>query len=271
MDNTNGVYVVYSWGSGGQFVGSLVDRIRNINSLCTIDNETGSVHLQPNTTGKGLYHKKHNVDNYTTSNINEIEIIPNIVYDPYIINTHLDIHKINSIFTNTKFIRIFIDPKDDLIIDEKIYHKTFVQQYMITGGNKVDNIDILNEKYKNYRNLESYKIVDLYKDICTSVNLPDVPDPRYVDINLYHQIIKGIKNIRSNHSYFRFLETERKDILQINAIDLFNRNYSTVDKITTFLGKSLTTEHRQLVCNLMDEYADKQPSFEKMKEIYNEN
>jgi hypothetical protein len=263
MYNTNGVYITYSGNTGGNFLGSIVDKIRNINAICKIDERTGHAHYGPT-----------RWDGISLSNPAELispqnfKLIP-LEFDPYIILTHENISNIKSIFTYTKFIRIFVEENDYRFIAKNLYAKQFIELYQHMSP-ETYHPELYNKNWKTFPHVEIME--KLYKKFLSELNFKTTIDPQSVNIETYNKfldlIIEHLKKAIVNDNYFGPLD-DSKNLLQIRCIDLVNRNYSVIDNISNFLDKPLTTRHRQLVCDLMDEYANNQPSYERMKFIYN--
>jgi hypothetical protein len=259
---TNGVYITYFGSTGGNFLGSIVDKIRNINAICIIDERTGHAHYGP-TRWNGILLS----DPAKLISPENFKLYP-IEFDPYIILTHENISDIKSIFTHTKFIRIFVEENDYRFIAKNLYAKQFINLYQHMSPDTY-HPDLYNIKWETFPYVEIME--KLYKKFLSELNFKTIIDPQSVDIETYNKflelIIEHLKKVIVYNNYFGPLD-DNKNLLQIRFTDLINRNYSVIDEIAKFLSKPLTNEHRKLICNLMDEYANKQPSYEKMRQQY---
>jgi len=263
LSETTGVYVLYDCGSGGNFVAAILDMIRNPNRKTIIDDENGHCHV-----------KKLFVEGVTFNDINLNTVSPNnfilhpIDYDFYIIAAHLVFENatinFKSIFTHTKIIRVYTEPDNFLIIVKNIYAKLLITQYDDFMTSEIYSEHLYNpswEEHPEYRWLEV-----AYKKTLIELGYETVIDPRSVDVGTY---LKILHNILLNANCCIRKIPEQENMLQINMKDLVTRKYNVIDEMATLMGKSLTSEHRQKLCDYMDEYADKQPTYEKMKEKYN--
>jgi hypothetical protein len=266
LGETTGVYVLYDGGACGNFVAAMLDVIRNPKRKITIDNDLGNCHAHEELSSYGIGFKDDSIartlcpwDNY---------ILSPIEYDFYILTNHPHLVTTqgltNSIFTNTKIIRIYIDPQDDALPASYRYLKILVDVY-IKYMNMEPYSDHLYNPHWEVRPWNQ-KLEIVYKKNLFNLGYKNVIDPRSVDVGtyiylLYNQFINSFSCLRKI--------PEQENMLQINMKDLVTRKYNVIDEIATLMGKSLTSEQRQTLCNYMDEYADKQPTYEKMKERYN--
>jgi hypothetical protein len=262
LGETTGVYVFYDCGAGGNFVAAILDMIRNPNRKTRIDSETGHCHVE-----------KLFMEGITNNDVTLTAISPSnfmlhpIDYDFYIIAAHLLKHNVNinpkSIFTHTKIIRVYTEPENFSIIAKNIFAKLLITQYDDCMTPDIYSEDLYNpgwEEYPEHRWLEV-----LYKKTLIELGYSTVIDPRSINIETYNKILH---NILLNANCCIRKIPEQENMLQINMKDLVTRKYNVIDEMATFMNKSLTSEQRQMLCDYMDEYADKQPTYEKMKERY---
>ncbi len=265
LSETTGVYVLYDGGTGGNFVAAMLDTIRNPKCKITIDNDLGHCHANEELFTYGIGLKDDSIAKSICTWENYI--LHPIEYDFYILINHP--HRVTtqgltqSIFTNTKIIRIYTDPKDDILLASNRYFKILVDVYL-----KHMNVETYSDHLynPNWEVRPWYKKLEIvYKKNLFDLGYKTVIDPRSVDVKTYLYLL---------HNQFYLLNglrkiSEQENMLQINMKDLIIRKYSVIDEIANLMNKSLTTEQRQTLCDYMDEYADKQPTYEKMKERYN--
>jgi len=276
LGETTGVYVIYNGGAGGNFVAAILDMIRDPNRKAIIDDETGNCHRFKPGQSKMLHLDGITVKNYDSglflSSIDNFILNP-IEYDFYIIAAHPGETQgilqsiVQPIFTHTKIIRIYIEPQDDMLVAQNMYAKHLVDRY-INMTLEIYSEHLYNPDWELHPNHQHTEVK--YKEILFSLGYKTVIDPRSVDVATYLYILNNwyYKYLRSDQNTLRKIP-EQENMLQINMKDLVTRKYNVIDEMATLMNKSLTSEQRQILCDYMDEYADKQPTYEKMKERYN--
>jgi len=265
LSETTGVYVLYDGGTGGNFVAAILDMIRDPNRKITIDNDLGHCHANEELFTYGIGLKDDSIAKSICTWENYI--LHPIEYDFYILINHP--HRVtiqgftNSIFTNTKIIRMYTEPKDDALLASNRYFKILVDVYIKYMNMETYSDHLYNPSWEVRPWYQKLEIV--YKKNLFNLGYKNVIDPRSVDVGTYLYLLHN----QFYNSFILRKIPEQENMLQINMKDLITRKYNVIDEIATLMGKSLTSEQRQKLCDYMDEYADKQPTYEKMKERYN--